>query len=56
MAEKNEPSVEDMLKAVPNLSVPDLEKLYKKVVEVGRQKKAPFASRFAITAGSRRPL
>ncbi|HEY8007586.1 MAG TPA: hypothetical protein VIE66_12510 [Methylocella sp.] len=52
MAEKTEPALEDILKTIPKLDVPDLEKVYKKVIEVGHQKKAPFASTFAIGSGS----
>ena len=51
MAKKNELSLDEMLKAIPNLDVLDLEKMYKKVMEVGDQKKAPFASRFGIGSG-----
>ncbi len=55
MAENNEPSLDDIVAALPKLSKDDLEKLYKAVVAEGRKKGSPFASRFARQAGHSRP-
>jgi hypothetical protein len=55
MAEINEPTLDEILKAIPKLGKDDLEKLYKAVVEEGRKKGFPFARRFAIQSGHSRP-
>jgi len=48
MAENNEPSLDEMLKAIPKLNKDDLEKLYWALRAVGEKKGSPFASRSAI--------
>jgi hypothetical protein len=55
MVKNTEPSLGEMLKAIPKLGKDDLEKLYWAVREEGRKKGAPFAGRFAGQAGHSRP-
>ena len=54
MAENNEPSMEEMLKAIPKLNKDDLEKLYWALRAEGEKKGSPFASRSAIQSGHSR--
>jgi hypothetical protein len=55
MAEDKQPSLDEMLKAVPKLSNDDLKKLYTAVMNEARKKKILLGDRSSIAAGSRRP-
>jgi hypothetical protein len=53
MAENNELTLDEMLKAIPKLSDPDLKKLYTAIMNEARKKKILLGDRFGIPAGSR---
>jgi hypothetical protein len=53
MAENDEPSLDEMLKAIPKLSNDELKKLYTAIMNEARKKKILLGDRFAIPAGSR---
>jgi hypothetical protein len=55
MAENNQPSLADIVAALPSLTKDEVEKLYSVVVDEGRKKGCSFARRFSSSAGSRRP-
>ena len=54
MAEKADPSLDEILKAIEKLDKADLEKLFPAVMDAGRKKGCIFARRSAITAGHSR--
>jgi hypothetical protein len=53
MAEDNQPSLDEILKAIPELSNDDLKKLYTAIMNEARKKKILLGDRSSIAAGSR---